>query len=55
MPDPDSERKKVLEVYDPAVHQYSEENPPLWEELEPGHFVRGSRRELDGYRKLLDQ
>ena len=55
MPDPDSERTKVLEVYDPAVHQYSEENPPLWEELEPGHFVRGSRRELDGYRKLLDQ
>ena len=32
MPDPDSERKKVLEVYDPAVHQYSEENPPLWED-----------------------
>ena len=55
MPDPDSERKKVLEVYDPAVHQYSEENPPLWEELEPGHFVRGSRRELDRYRKLLGQ
>ena len=55
MPAPDSERKKVLEVYDPAVHQYSEENPPLWEELEPGHFVRGSRRELDRYRKLLGQ
>ena len=54
MPDPDSERKKVLEVYDPAVHQYSEENPPLWEELEPGHFVRGSRREPDGYLKRLD-
>ena len=54
MPDPDSERKKVLEVYDPSVHQYSETNPPLWEELEPGHFVRGSRRELDEYRKLLE-
>ena len=54
MPDPDSEQKKVLEVYDPSVHQYSEANPPLWEELEPGHFVRGSRRELDEYRKLLE-
>ena len=54
MPDPDSERKKVLEVYDPSIHQYSETNPPLWEELEPGHFVRGSRRELDEYRKLLE-
>ena len=25
------------------------------EELEPGHFVRGSHRELDGYRKALGQ
>ena len=54
MPDPDSERQKVLEVYDPSVHQYSAENPPLWEELEPSHFVRGSRRELEGYRKILE-
>lgn len=52
-PDPISERKKVLEVYDPACHNYSEQNPPLWEEVEPGHFVRGSRRELDTYRAKL--
>ena len=49
-PDPISERKKVLEVYDPTCHGYSQQNPPLWEEVEPGHFVRGSRRELDAYR-----
>ena len=49
-PDPISERKKVLEVYDPTCHDYSAQNPPLWEEVEPGHFVRGSRRELDAYR-----
>ncbi len=53
MPDPIAERKKKLLVYDPACHGYTENDPPLWEELEPGHFVRGSRRELDGYRKVL--
>ena len=52
-PDPASERKKKLIVYDPAAHGYTETDPPLWEELEPGHFVRGSRRELDSYRAQL--
>ena len=53
LPDPVSERNKKLLVYDPAQHDYSENNPPLWEEVEPGHFVRGSRRELDAYRAKL--
>ena len=53
MPDPVWERNKQLLVYDPAQHHYSESNPPLWKELEPGHFVRGSEEELDIYRKML--
>lgn len=52
-PDPISEKQKKLVVYDPESHGYGPENPPLWEELEPGHFVRGSRRELDAYRAQL--
>ena len=52
-PDPISERKKVLEVYDPSCHNYSDQNPPLWEEVESGHFVQGSRAELDAYRARL--
>ena len=52
-PDPVSEKQKKLVVYDPSCHGYDDSNPPLWEELEPGHFVRGSRRELDGYRAQL--
>ena len=48
-PDPVSERQKKLIVYDPAAHGYTQSDPPLWEELEPGHFVRGSRKELDSY------
>ncbi len=55
MPDPVGERDKRLLVYDPSVHSYTPSNPPLWAELEPGHFVRGSQRELDEYRKQLEQ
>ncbi|MDD5938060.1 MAG: ATP-binding cassette domain-containing protein [Clostridiales bacterium] len=53
MPDPIGERYKQLVVYDPTLHHDSEENPPRWEELEPGHFVRGSAGELDEYRRHL--
>ena len=37
-PNPDVEKHKVLEVYDPACHHY-ENNPPAWTEIEPGHHV----------------
>ena len=53
MPDPVGERGKKLVVYDPGRHQYSDTNPPLWEELEPGHFVLGSEAELAEYRGML--
>ena len=53
MPDPVGERGKKLVVYDPGQHQYSDTNPPLWEELEEGHFVRGSEAELAEYRGML--
>ncbi len=55
MPDPDLEREKKLVVYDPAMHGYTEADPPRWEELEPGHFVRGNTKELDKYRDLLEK
>jgi len=55
MPDPVGERDKKLLVYDPACHGYTAGDPPQWAELEPGHFVRGNQRELDGYRKALGQ
>ena len=55
MPDPDAERHKELVVYDPGCHRYTADDPPQWVEIEPGHFVRGNERELDGYRKVLGQ
>ncbi len=52
-PDPIQEREKVLEVYDPESHNYSETNQPEWVEVEDGHFVRGSKSELETYRQIL--
>ena len=54
-PDPIAEREKQLLVYDPACHGYSETNRPRWEEVCPGHFVLGSQRELEAYRRQLAQ
>ena len=54
MPSPILERKKVLTTYDPsAVEQ--DASRTQWAELEPGHFVRGSARELELYRKMLSE
>ena len=54
MPDPDSEKKKVLEVYDPSCHHY-ETDQPVWTEIEPGHFIMANQEELAVYRQKLAQ
>lgn len=50
MPDPRMEKKKKLLVYDPSMHDYSVDKP-VWEEVKEGHFVYGSQKELEEYRK----
>ena len=52
MPDPEEEKEKVLEVYDPSCHHY-ENDPPVWTEIEPGHFVMANGEELAVYRDKL--
>lgn len=49
IPDPELEKKKKLIVYDPAIHDYSSDKP-LWEEILPGHFIYGNKKELGQYR-----
>ena len=51
-PSPDFARSGELVAYDPSVHDYSQD-PPVWTEITPGHFVLGNRREIEGYRKEL--
>ena len=51
-PNPDMEKRKVLEIYDPACHHY-ENDPPAWTEIEPDHHVLANAEELASYRKRL--
>lgn len=54
LPDPRKERSKVLEIYDPSCHDY-ESNPPKWVEIEEEHFVLANDKEIEEYKKILDQ
>ena len=53
MPDPDSEKKKVLEVYDSSCHNY-ETDKPQWIEIEEDHFIMANQEELAAYKKQLE-
>lgn len=44
-PNPDVEKNKVLEVYDPSCHHY-ETDPPVLTEVEPGHLLLANKEEL---------
>ena len=46
------EKKKQLVVYDPSVHDYSTDKP-VWEEILPGHFIYGNKKELERLRPML--
>ena len=52
MPDPIAERKKILTVYDPAIHDYAAD-PPVFTEIRPGHFIWANQSELAEYRSAL--
>ena len=52
IPDPEMEKKKQLVVYDPSVHDYSTDKP-VWEEILPGRFIYGNKKELEQYRREI--
>ncbi len=51
-PDPRLEKMKVLEIYNPAKHDYSIDKPQ-WVEIEPNHFVRANKKEMEEYLRML--
>lgn len=53
-PDPKYEKQKKLLIYDPSCHDYSV-NPPIWEEVAPGHYVYGNKEELEQYRREVSR
>lgn len=52
IPDPILARQRELIVYDPAMHDYSVNQPSLTE-VKAGHFVYGNQQEIEGYRKEI--
>ena len=52
MPDPDAEKAKVLQIYDPSIHNYAAD-PPRWSEIEEGHFIMANAEEMEEYRRML--
>ena len=52
MPDPDAEKAKVLQIYDPSIHNYAAD-PPCWSEIEEGHFIMANAEEMEEYRRML--
>jgi len=48
-PDPETERKKKLLVYNPACHRYGPGREPVWRELLPNHFVLANEEEAQSY------
>ena len=50
IPDPQLEKQTKLLVYDPSIHDYSTDKP-VWEEILPGHFSYGNKKELEQYRR----
>lgn len=51
-PDPVTERKRKRIYYNPSIHNYDVQQPTLYE-ISDNHFVHGSDKEIDEYRKLI--
>ncbi|MBR6028621.1 MAG: ABC transporter ATP-binding protein [Clostridia bacterium] len=45
VPNPEVEKRKKLQTYDPACHHY-ETDRPVFTEVEPGHFLLANKEEL---------
>jgi oligopeptide transport system ATP-binding protein len=51
-PNPIIEKQKVLEVYDPSIHDY-EIDTPFFRQIRPGHFIHANKREWEKYEDML--
>ncbi len=51
-PNPIVEKQKVLEVYDPSIHDY-QTDAPFFRQIRPGHFIHANKREWEEYEDIL--
>ena len=54
IPDPRKEKAKVLKVYDPSIHDYSKDKAK-WVEIEKEHFILANEKEIEAYKRILEQ
>ena len=54
IPDPILEKNKELVVYDAKQHQYGPDDNPQLVDIGHGHFVYGTEKEIEDYRKLRE-
>ncbi|WP_326911371.1 ATP-binding cassette domain-containing protein [Sedimentibacter sp. MB31-C6] len=52
-PNPRLEKNKKVNIYDTSCHFDYDNNPPIWVEIEPEHFILANDRELEEYKKQL--
>lgn len=53
LPDPDYEKTRKRFNYDPRSHEYGPGNMPEFIEIEPGHFVLASPKEIKEYKAMM--
>lgn len=54
LPDPKLEKNKELYVYDPSMHDYSEEQPELVN-IGNDHYVFGNKKEIEEYKAIREK
>ncbi|MCD8111057.1 MAG: ATP-binding cassette domain-containing protein [Clostridiales bacterium] len=54
IPDPQLEKNKVPYVYDPTIHDYSEDEPEFVC-IGHGHWVWGNKKEIETYREIREK
>jgi oligopeptide transport system ATP-binding protein len=52
LPDPRAEKERVVETYDPSIHDYRN-YPPSWFEIEEGHYILANEKEIEEYKKQV--
>ena len=54
LPDPRKEKLRQIIPYSSEIHEY-EKDPPIWHEIESGHYVYANRYEIDEFEKILSK
>lgn len=54
IPDPKLEKKKKLFVYDPSVHDYSEDKPEMVC-IGHNHYIFGNKKEIEEYKRVREE